>query len=359
VKLDEWGWNAFFAAEWNSETRERERPARVIAQHRELWDVAGEFGECRAEASGKLRLAAEEGADWPAVGDWVSVIGELDRGLAIREVLPRRTQIARKVAGRRVAAQVLAANVDTLLLMMGMDNDYNPRRLERYLAQAWESGARVVVLLNKADVCEDTEALREHICRVTTGADVLCISAVTGAGIAQLDRYLEPGQTIVLLGSSGVGKSTLVNRLLERDEQVTSPVRASDSRGRHTTTARQLFSLPGGAMAIDTPGLRELQLWDSEAGLDQAFGDVEVLAKRCHFRNCKHSGEPGCAVAAAIREGELEEGRLENHQKLLREHAFLERKIDKGAQQKARNQIKVINRAVRQLYRRRDRDGKA
>jgi ribosome biogenesis GTPase / thiamine phosphate phosphatase len=358
VKLDELGWDAFFAAEWNCETRDEERPARVTAQHRELWEVAGEFGECRAEAARKLRLAADEGADWPAVGDWVSVSGEPDRGMTIREVLRRRTQIARKVAGRRVVAQVLAANVDTLFLVMGMDGEYNPRRLERYLAQAWESGARVVVLLNKADVCEDAGALREQICRVATGADVLCVSAATGAGIRQLDRYVERGQTIVLLGSSGVGKSTLVNRLLERDAQATSPVRASDSRGRHTTTARQLFFLPGGAMAIDTPGLRELQLWDSETGLDQAFGDVEALAKGCRFRDCKHSGEPGCAVAAAIEEGELEEGRLEHHQKLLREHAFLERKIDKGAQHKARKQIKIINRAVRELYRRRDREGK-
>jgi ribosome biogenesis GTPase / thiamine phosphate phosphatase len=358
VKLHELGWNAFFVAEWNSAARQEEKPARVIAQHRELWEVAGEFGDCRAEAAGKLRLAADDGADWPAVGDWVSVGGEPARGMTIREVLPRRTQIARKVAGRRVAVQVLAANVDTLFLMMGMDGDYNPRRLERYLAQAWESGARAVVVLNKADVCEDAEGRRMEICRIATGADVLCISAATSAGITQLDRYLETGQTVVLLGSSGVGKSTLVNQLLERDEQATLPVRASDSRGRHTTTARQLFFLPGGAMVIDTPGLRELQLWDSEAGLDQAFADVEVLAKHCRFRDCKHSGEPGCAVAAAIREGELDQERLENHRKLLREHAFLERKIDKGAQQKARNHIKVINRAVRELYRRRERDGK-
>jgi ribosome biogenesis GTPase len=283
--------------------------------------------------------------------------GEPSRGMLIRDVLPRRTSIVRKMAGRRVEAQVLAANVDVLFVVMGLDGDYNLRRLERYLAQCWETGARVVVVLNKADVCADPEA-RAHGIRQRVGAEVVCISASRGEGLNDLGRYLASGQTVVLLGSSGVGKSTLLNRLLQAEQQPTAPVRARDSRGRHTTTARQLFFLPNGAMVIDTPGLRELQLWDAEEGLQQAFADIETLAQRCRFRNCTHAGEPGCAVLAAIEGGELDAARLENHRKLLREQAFLERKVDQGAQQKAKERIKTINRAVRELYKRRDREGK-
>jgi ribosome biogenesis GTPase len=358
MKLEQLGWRAYFEAAWNSKVRSGQIAARVTAQHRELWDVAGEFGEYRAHAAGRLRLAAEQGGLWPAVGDWVAVTGEAGKAMIICEVLPRRTQIVRKVAGQCVAPQVLASNVDTIFVIMGLDGDYRPRRLERYLAQIWEAGARIVVLLNKADVCENSEARAEEIRRIAFGVDVIPISAATGQGITGVDPYLEGGQTIVLLGSSGVGKSTLVNRLRETQSQATSPVRQGDSRGRHTTTARQLFFLLSGALAIDTPGLRELQLWESEAGVAQAFQDVEMLSQQCRFRNCKHAGEPGCAVTAAIDAGELPGARLEHYSKLLREQAYLERRRNKAEQEKTKNQLRVINRAVRKLYRERNREGK-
>lgn len=358
MRIKELGWNAFLEAEWNSRERERTCPARVIGQHRQLWEIAGEFGETRAEASGKLRLSAEEGGDWPVVGDWAAVSGDAAIGMVIREVLPRRTQIARKAAGRRIEAQVLAANVDTVFVVMGLDGDWNTRRLERYLAQLWESGARMVVLLNKADLCRDPDQRAEQMRGIAWGVDVVCISAMRGDGIARLGGWLRCGETVVLLGSSGVGKSTLLNLLLKREEQNTAAVRSSDSRGRHTTTVRELFFLPTGAMVIDTPGLRELQLWDAQEGLEQAFADVQRLAHRCRFRSCTHAGEPGCAVAAAIREGELDEGRFANQRKLLREQAFLERKVDWEAQQRMKSRVKTIHRAARELYRRRDREGK-
>ena len=354
VRLEDLGWNDFFRAKWNSVEPSTETPARVTSQHRELWEVVGEFGEGRAEASGKLRLRAAAGEDWPAVGDWVSVGGDPAQGLVVSSVLSRRTQISRKLAGKQVAEQVLAANVDTIFLVMGLDGDYQPRRVERYLAQTWESGARAVVLLNKADLFEDAKVRADEIRRIALGVEVLCVSAATGQGMSGVERYLASGETVVLLGSSGVGKSTLLNRLVGVEKQATAQVRERDSRGRHTTTAKQLFFFAGGAMVIDTPGLRELQLWEPGDGITQAFGDIAVLAMQCRFRNCTHNGEPGCAVAKAIGEGTLEEARLENHRKLLREQAFLERKMDKGTKAKNREQMKVLHRAVRQMYRQRD-----
>ncbi len=352
MSIFHWGWNSYFEAIWRDSEREKAVPARVVSQSRGIWRIAGDFGECSAEAAGKLRLAAEEGADWPAVGDWVAA--ELqDQGGAgmIREVLPRRSRFVRKMAGKKVAEQVLAANVDTALLVSALDGDFNARRVERYLAQCWESGAKPVILLNKADACECPEEKVDEIEKVARGVPVCALSAKTGQGFEELARYLGRGQTLVLLGSSGVGKSTIVNRLLGRDLQEVEEVRESDSRGRHTTTARQLFALPGGALLMDTPGLRELQLWDANEGISQTFSEIAAFAARCRFTNCTHRTEPGCAVQAAIETGVLELGRLENWRKFQRELEFLERKIDPVARQSERQRIKRLMRGVRQMYR--------
>src|SRR5437773_8313854 len=332
VSIFHWGWNSYFEAIWRAMDREKAVPARVVAQSRGVWRVAGNFGESVAEATGKLRLAAEEGADWPAVGDWVAAELQDQGGAAmIREVLPRRSQFVRKMAGKKPAEQVIAANVDTALLVSALDGDFNPRRVERYLAQCWESGAKPVIILNKADACECLEEKVDEIEKVGRGVPVCAVSAKTAKGFEELVRYLGRGQTLVLLGSSGVGKSTIVNRLLGRDLQEVEQVRESDSRGRHTTTARELCALPGGALLMDTPGLRELQLWDAAEGVSQAFADIDSLAGQCRFSDCRHETEPGCAVQAAVRAGTLDEARLENHRKLLREQEFLRRKIDPEA----------------------------
>jgi ribosome biogenesis GTPase len=334
----------------------------VISQQRKFWRVAGDFGECWAEASGKLRLAAEEGADWPAVGDWVAVeLHGADATAVIQEVLPRRSKFVRKSPGKKMEEQVIAANVDTALLVSALDGDFNPGRVERYLAQCWESGARPVIVLNKADACEDARGKAAEMERVATGVAVcvaVCVvSARTGQGFGELEEFLRPGQTLVLLGSSGVGKSTIANRLLGEAVQEVRPVRESDSRGRHTTTTRELFALPGGALLVDTPGLREMQLWDAEDGVAQVFVDVDALAGQCRFDDCRHEAEPGCAVLAALEAGTLEAPRLENRRKLLREQEFLRRKMDPEARQEQKEQWKQIHRAARQKYQQRAKDG--
>jgi ribosome biogenesis GTPase len=352
MSLKRWGWNAYFEALWNGAERDGVLAARVISQQRKFWRVAGEFGEAWAEASGALRLAGESGGDWPAVGDWVAVefpaAGE--NGM-IREVLARRSRFVRKMAGKKIAEQVIAANVDTALLVSSMDGDFSPRRVERYLAQCWESGARPVVVLNKADACEDVARFVEEIEGSVSGTNVCVVSAATGQGFVELEKFLTDGQTIVLLGSSGVGKSTIVNRLLGRARQETQEVRESDSKGRHTTTAREIFVLPSGALLMDTPGLRELQLWNAEEALQQTFADIEELAAKCKFSNCTHGGEPGCAVQAAIASGELDAARLENQKKLEREEKFLQTKIDPEARQEEKDRVRKIHKEVRKIYR--------
>ena len=358
MSLKELGWNSHFDALWQGREQAEWLPARVISQQRGLWRIAGDFAECWAEASGTLRAAAEAGGDWPAAGDWVAseILSGGGRPL-IQKVLPRRSKFVRKVAGRRLEEQVIAANVDTAFVVMALDGDFNVRRLERYLAQCWESGAKSIVVLNKADDRDDVAARIAEVEGIAAGAPIFAVSALSGVGLEALDTFLAPGQTIVLLGSSGVGKSTLVNYFLQRDAQAVQSVRASDSRGRHTTTSRELFALPGGALMIDTPGLRELQLWSVTDGVEQAFADIEELAAQCKYGNCGHTTEPGCAVRTAIADGRLDENRLENQRKLEREQEFVRRKVDPEAQKQEKERVKQLHRGAKQKYDQRRKDG--
>jgi ribosome biogenesis GTPase / thiamine phosphate phosphatase len=347
-----WGWNEYFEVLWNARERKNLQAVRVIGQQRKFWRVAGEFGECWAESGGKLRLSAGPGVEWPAVGDWVAVeLRDQGASATIREVLPRRSRFSRKAAGKKVEQQVLAANVDVALLVSALDGDFNPRRVERYLAQVWESGARPVIVLNKADACTDVTGKSAEIEQIAQGAALCVVSAKTGQGFAELEKFLVPGITLGLLGSSGAGKSTIANRLLGQAIQQVQAVREGDSRGRHTTTTRELFVLPGGALLIDTPGLREMQLWDAGDGVSHAFADIESLAGQCRFRDCRHEAEPGCAVRAALEAGTLEEARLENQRKLLREQEFLERKMDPELRHEQKERIKKMFRQIRQKSR--------
>jgi len=362
VLLEEWGWDAYFEAMWNALEREAaEVPARVVSQQRSLWRIAGEFGERWATPSGRLRESGDLDGDWPAVGDWVAAqVTCTDNRATLHAVLQRRSQFVRKVAGKRLAQQVIAANVDTAFLVAALDGDFNLRRLERYLAQCWESGASPVIVLNKTDECDAVAARVADVASIAQGLPVLAMSAQTGSGIVAMDAFLTAGRTVVLLGSSGVGKSTMVNRLLGHDSRATQPVRESDSRGRHTTTARELLRLPTGALIIDTPGLRELQLWDAADGVAESFADIEQLASECRFRDCRHNNEPGCAVLAAIASGVLDRARWENRRKLEREQEFLRRKMDPEARHESQQKLKVLMRGVKQMYGQREKDrGKA
>lgn len=353
MSLLRWGWNSYFETMWANGERGNAVAARVIAQHRKYWRVAGDFGEFWAEAAGKLRLAAEEGAEWPAVGDWVAVeLQGANSAAAIRAVLPRRSRFVRKSPGKQIQEQVIAANVDTALLVSAVDGDFNPRRVERYLAQCWESGARAVIVLNKADVCTGWRDRAREMERAALGTSVCVVSAKTEQGLDELKKFLTPAETVTLLGSSGVGKSTIVNRLLGEALQVVQPVREGDSRGRHTTSTRELFVSPGGALVIDTPGLRELQLWDADEGVSRAFAEIDSLGAQCRFSDCRHEAEPGCAVQAALEAGTLDEARFENHRKLLREQEFLRRKIDAEARQLEKQRVKEWHREQRKIYRR-------
>ena len=322
-------------------------PARVTAEHRGAYELATEAGEVTGELAGRLRHDAGSQAELPAVGDWVLARPRpAESRASVHAVLPRRTKFSRKTPLLASEEQVVAANVDVVFLVSALTRDLNPRRIERYLVLAWESGADPVVVLNKSDLSADVAADVRRVEDVALGVPIHVTSTLAGRGLDELERYFAGNRTVALLGSSGVGKSTLVNRLVGSDVQTTKEIRA-DGRGRHATTHRQLIPLPSGGLVLDTPGMRELQLWEAPEGIDGTFDDIARLAESCRFRDCRHRNEPGCAVLAALADGTLAPDRLESHRALERELAHLERKRDQRAAAEERKRWRAITKEQR------------
>jgi len=329
--LTAYGWTPALAAAFEPYGARGYQPGRVSLEHTHIYRVITAQDEVLARVAGRLRHHAGTRADFPAVGDWVALEPSAHDGDArINAVLPRTSRFSRRAAGDATEEQVVAANIDTVFLVAGLDHDFNPRRLERYLIVAWESGASPVIVLNKADLVEDAAASVDAVRAFVTTVPVYAVSCRAPETLAPLGAHLGFGRTGALLGSSGVGKSTIVNRLVGHDLLPTNDVRESDSRGRHTSSSRQLVLLPGGGLLIDTPGMRELQLWDS-GGWTETFADITALAESCRFRDCRHQGEPGCAVVTAVDAGSLPGGRLESYRKLAAEQAHSERQQDQRA----------------------------
>jgi ribosome biogenesis GTPase / thiamine phosphate phosphatase len=321
-------------------------PARVVAEHRGGYAVRSELGDRLASARGRLR-DDELWGGMPAVGDWVVVVDAPGDRFSIEALLPRRTKVSRKTPWLKAEEHILVANVDTVVLVTGLDQDFNPRRLERYLTAAWDSGANPVIVLTKLDVCDDLGKLAEAE-SVAVGVPVYPVSNVTGEGIDAVRQLLEPAKTFVLLGSSGTGKSTLANRLAGRTVMETGGLR-NDGRGRHTTRHRQLLVMPDGAILIDTPGLRELQIWEGD--IDSAFADIAELAAQCRFNDCAHSTEPDCAVREALETGELDEGRWTNYVKLQRELRSIEARSSHRLQRELKSRWRARARETRRARR--------
>lgn len=346
MQLTELGWNPYFQGHFLDKQTSGGVPARVSEESKGLYRVMAEAGEFLAQIAGRVRYLAEERSDFPAVGDWVLIAPHRSAGRAsISEILPRRTLLSRKVAGRAAEEQILATNLDTVFIVTSLNQEFRLRRIERYLTLVWQSGAQPVVILNKADLCPDAGDLCSRVERVAPGASVHAMSAATGQGIESVRQYLGVGRTAAFIGSSGVGKSTIINALLGDTHLPIQSIRGSDDRGRHTTTSRQMIVLPEGGVVVDTPGMRELQLWESDAGISHAFEDIEELAQQCRFRDCQHRGEPGCAIPQAIEDGAFDRERLENYRKMQAELRYLDTKTDPAARRAVKERWKKLCKA--------------
>lgn len=345
--IEQYGWTDALRLAFEPHARADYIPGRIIVQQRLANLVATDVGRLSAKLSGRMRHEARE-AGHPAAGDWVALSANADEGTAIiHAVLPRRTAFVRRAADSVQTLQVIAANIDVVFVVTSMNADLNPRRLERFLAAAWQSGARPVVVLTKADLCEQPEVQAAEVATLAAGCPVLIVSARRNLGMGDLMDHIAPGETCVLIGSSGVGKSTLVNALLGEERMATQDIRAEDGRGRHTTSHRQLVLLPGGGLLLDTPGMREVGLIDADEGLGTVFDDIEQLARNCRFRDCGHDGEPGCAVRGALDAGLLDANRWAHFQKLSRELAASGLTKDRMAREVERRRLAALQKAYR------------
>ncbi|TDO73397.1 ribosome biogenesis GTPase [Halanaerobium saccharolyticum] len=330
MNLKDLGWNQEFDDKLSQiNLQEDFQIARVAIEYKGMYKLYTERGEVLAEITGKMRYNNQ----FPAVGDWVIIDFQNNEDRAIiHDILPRMSKFSRKAAGTNTNEQIVAANIDTVFIVTSLNQDFNLRRLERYLTIAWNSGAKPVIVLSKADLCDKPEIKKNEVETVAFGVPIHIISSLTGKGLNELKDYLIRGKTAALLGSSGVGKSTIINQLLDQKKMEVNEIRINDGRGKHTTTHRELIVLESGGILIDTPGMREVQLWDDSEGINESFEDLKSIAKKCKFNDCQHDTEPGCAVKKAIENGELTKERLENYRKLKRELLYVERKRKYGAE---------------------------
>ncbi len=347
--LNKWGLNNFIVS--NLENDEIKYLGRIVTEGDKIYKIASVNGILNGEVSGKLEYNAVSREDFPAVGDWVILDrNEKDTGNAvIKRVLPRKTKVSRKVAGRKSDEQIIASNMDYIFICMALNSDFNQRRLERYLTIVWDSGAEPVVLLTKADLCDNVDEKVLEAEEVAIGVDIYVSSSITGEGINELKKYISEGTTCAFVGSSGVGKSSLINYLKGEEFMKVKEIR-NDDKGRHTTTHRELVQIPGGGIIIDTPGMREIQIMDVDDSLDRTFSDVEELTKMCRFTDCQHDTEPGCAVKKALKSGELDESRWDNYLKMKKEVAYFKRKNDKKLESEYWEKMKKRSKKVKDIY---------
>ncbi len=345
--IEQYGWSDLLGAAFEPHAREGLIPGRIVVQHRDSYEVVTDEGELRAKISGRLLHEARE-AGLPAVGDWVALsLNPAEGAATLHAILPRRTAFVRRAADSVQTLQVIAANIDVAFVVTSLNADLNPRRIERYLAAAWQSGARPVVVLTKSDLAEDPQGQAAEIAALAAGCPVLVVSAREKVGLDALLAQVAPGETCVLIGSSGVGKSTLVNAFLGEERMATRAIRESDDQGRHTTSHRQLVLLPGGGLILDTPGIREVGLIDADEGLSVVFDDIEQLAQECRFNDCGHGGEPGCAIRGALASGALDPARWASFQKLGAELAAVEEKAERAAKETERRRLAGLQKTYR------------
>lgn len=350
MKLNQLGFNAFFQKHLEKCQVENLLIGRICAEYKESYKLFSEFGELSAVISGKFRKNSKNREDFPAVGDWVLFdYIENENKAIIQEILPRKSKFSRKVAGQQTQEQIIASNVDFAFIVCALNYDFNLRRIERYLSLIWQSGATPVVVLTKTDLCLDVQDKISEVENIAFGVDVHAISNISAEGIEVFQKYFADNKTAVLLGSSGVGKSSLINNLFQEEIMKVNVLRKNIEKGRHTTTHKQMIILPEGGLIIDTPGIRELQLWDAQDGISQVFSDIEEFAKHCKYSDCNHINEPNCAVQEAIKGGFIDSSRLENYLKVQKEQEYLANRQVQSAAKVERDKWKSIHKQIKNL----------